>query len=209
MLQISNQQTASKYDDGGNGPLTIVDPRADRLDLVVANAAIVCEIKPHRDDGQEAEWTPERILYPQQASFENVSGFRARSLLPAKPAIVTAQLLLPDDPGGIGPPFTSTLAPDGSIVAGGGVITGIVNGDGSIAAGSGFAVNRTGAGVYVVTFNPSFAVAPVVVPALIGVTVSSLRLSVAPTKDGFTLQTFTAAGALTDSSWNFTATPTQ
>ena len=84
-------------------------------------------------------------------------------------------------------------------------ITGSVNTGGAVIAGTGFTVNRTGTGTYVVRFTPPFRAlytfnaqvrsgntAPVITPYA---------------ADSVTVVTFaTTTAALTDSSFSFTAT---
>lgn len=44
------------------------------------------------------------------------------------------------------------------------VVRGIITSTGAIAAGTGFSVNKTGTGVYVITFDPVFSDTPAVTP---------------------------------------------
>lgn len=84
-------------------------------------------------------------------------------------------------------------------------IGGIVSSAGAALAGSGYAVVRTGVGVYVVTFSAPFAATPVISLAV----QSNGRVAdyAAPAASGFTCQIWnTAAGAPDDQPWNFLAT---
>lgn len=111
MDQIKNVATQNDYADA----LTLINPRADHLDLVVAGASVFAEFKPHSDDDQELDWTPERLLLPLQGPFPNTSGVRLRSALANAPAQVVAQLLLPGEPRSGGVPFTGFLAASNAV----------------------------------------------------------------------------------------------
>lgn len=83
------------------------------------------------------------------------------------------------------------------------VVTGIVSGAGAILAGTGFTVNRTGVGVYVVTYTVPFASTPVVVTQKADFTDNFPNGISAQSASAFTLN----MGGPADHAFNFLATP--
>lgn len=53
-----------------------------------------------------------------------------------------------------------------SLLGGNRIVRGIVASTGAISEGTGFTVNKTGTGVYVITFSPAFSDTPAVTPVV-------------------------------------------
>lgn len=86
-----------------------------------------------------------------------------------------------------------------------GNLTGIIAANGTITAGSGFTVNHSGTGVYVLTFSPALSATPVFVPFAFGG--NTAEITVAATVSAVTINVLSGslAGSLTDGVWNFYA----
>lgn len=83
-------------------------------------------------------------------------------------------------------------------------ITGSVTGAGAVTAGTGFTVNRTGAGRYVITFTLAFTAAPVVVVSVVAATGNETLTVNASTTTAFQVNT-NDAGAAVDRAFYFIA----
>lgn len=154
--QLSNVTTSDDYTTGN----TLRLPRARRITLQVANAAVVYQL----DESEEGkgQWTDEAFLGPSIGSLARFcSGIRFRSALAGAPAQVTCELLDEDGADSLGA-FTATVSVAGGVeLPGGGAVTGIVSGAGAIISGSGFSVLRTGTGRYLITFGAAFVQVPI------------------------------------------------
>jgi len=84
-------------------------------------------------------------------------------------------------------------------------VVGSVASAGAITSGTGFTVNKTGTGVYAVSFSPALASIPAVFYAPVGT--GAVFLSVLPSAAGFTVTTATDATFTTpaDKAWVFQA----
>ncbi|HEY2936737.1 MAG TPA: hypothetical protein VGJ25_09055 [Gaiellaceae bacterium] len=184
MQTLPLAQTSDIYTDA----CELVELGAVRIRYVVANASVYVELMPRNPHGSgEDTFLGEFLVTPEVNGYDDVMGIRFRSAIPGSPALVVAQSFLEGDPTPVGGvPFLSTLTSQGQIKPAGAVITGRVNSNGTIAAGSGFTVNRTGVGVYVVAFTPALADVPLILAALTIGAVSGGGV--------FTLDTITAAG---------------
>lgn len=90
-------------------------------------------------------------------------------------------------------------------VQGARVITGEVTGAGAVQAGSGFTVNRTGVGRYIITFTTPFAAAPSVVATIIAATGTEIITMNQPNPNSVQINVDTPAAATIDASFCFIA----
>lgn len=152
-------------------------------------------------------WTDEREFFsiPQSFRVGNVVGVRVRNANAGSVARVLAVLAGGDDPDfQSGMPFAGILSATGGISVTGG-LTGIVNANGTIAAGSGFTVNHTGTGVYVITFTNPFTTTPVVLVTPIVAVGNAEAFVTAVSPNSVTIEIFGGAGV--DEPFNFIAQP--
>ena len=82
-------------------------------------------------------------------------------------------------------------------------LAGVITAAGAAQIGAEYSVNKTGTGVYVITFDDAFSAAPAI--ALGGFAVGGTRLAAA-SATGFEARTRDAAGGAVDAAFHFTAT---
>jgi hypothetical protein len=150
-------------------------------------------------------WTQDQQSVPGGGVIPpTATGVKFKNLSSAAPATVSAIIAQGNEPA-LALTFAGALA--------GASLTGIVNANGTIAAGTGFTVNRTGAGVYVVTFTAAFSAAPDVQMTMtdpLGWQVATggfacIFGATSVTGAGFTAKFITPAGGAFDAPFNFTA----
>ena len=117
MLTINNAPTQDAYVPD----LTLESMRAGgRLAYVVANASVLCQLRPLYDPSSAAaEFGPEFLLTPQSGVFDAVSGIRFRSAIAGAPAQIIAQLFERGDPIPVGgTPFLQLVTASGAVSGG-------------------------------------------------------------------------------------------
>lgn len=98
------------------------------------------------------------------------------------------------------------LEPDGTIPASlqSSPITGQIASGGTVTAGTGWSVNRSGTGIYDVTFDSAFAATPTIVASPIDVSARLVKID-SPTTAGFSIFTYTTGGAAANGGSHFLA----
>jgi hypothetical protein len=178
--------------------------------IIVENAAAIAELEfgglgtLAHDDAV--------TLQPGGYAIEaGATGVRFKNAAAGTTSTVSAKII-PNGRPGIGLAFAGTV--------GSTMLTGSVASNGAINGGSGFTVNRTGVGVYVVSATLAFSSAPVVVASLLVAsganTQSGVVLIDAVSGAGFTARTYNVgepAGVarfdVADLAWNFIAQAVQ
>lgn len=137
-----------------------------------------------------------------------IYGVRARSLMPGTPAVVYGGAFQPGEATSLpSNQLTGTVTPGGGIMPGVSMINGItgaVDGPtGTVIAGTGFTVNHSATGTYIVTFTPALSVAPIVLEDARGGSAISSSHST-PTNSTVTFFFFTSTtGAPLDADFDF------
>ncbi len=186
MLTLDNVETTDQFEDCQLGP---IDNAVGAL-VDVWNNSVRLQIA--KGTGTQIEWLPApygRLRSPTQGlTIIGCRGIRFKSAVPGSPARIVADLYLPGDPPfSGGTPNEQILSSAGQAISSN-MITGIVAANGTITAGSGFSVNRTAAGIYVITFTSPFSAAPVVVANLLDDTSGHFVRVRTVTTSGFTLE---------------------
>ncbi len=166
----------------------------------VTGADVYVQLAYQAAPGASLEWTPPVHVAPGNLILAaGTRGIRFRNYVAGQVATVSAGLSEPLEPAlqlssaGVATPATTNM------------VTGIVTGAGAIAAGTGFTVNRTGVGVYVIAFTASqFAATPVCLVNAIDATLT-LPTPITRSQNGFTVDMRTAGNAPVDNAFNFSA----
>lgn len=188
MPGFNNKQTADAYTNG----LTIDGVEGSNggsADIQGANVFYALE------GPILGSWTEDTLARPGTLQiYPGTMGIRFKSAVAGSPATVSARI------AGKAEPLAQVSASASAATAPGDVLTGIVASNGTIVAGSGFTVNRTGVGTYVVAYTPPFAARPVVVGSVVNSGNSRTFTTQTETASGCTV--ITNAGA-SDEAFNF------
>lgn len=152
------------------------------------------------DKAGAVHWYPEIPLSGNSQGGFKGNGIRVRAYDIANPPIVLLTAYLVNDPSVIGlSNFTGILTSQGNIAPSQAMITGAFAGaTGSIGAGTGFSVNRTGVGVYVVTYDTPtpFSQTPITFIQLAN-DIGFWEVA-SPSSTGFTIRTFNTSAVAFD-----------
>lgn len=179
--------------------------------IVVANNPAEVQVGVGQQGAVLPQWGSSMYLppgtYPLAAGARQpVAGIRARNYVAGSNSQFFGSLYYPGEAQLLaGSQFDSVVAAGGGVTppGSGRMITGAVTAAGNVQAGTGFTVNRTGVGVYVVTFTTGFAATPIVLAtALDVVRIADVN---GQSASGFTGRLYTNAAAAVDSDWNFVA----
>lgn len=213
MDQISNQQTQASYVNA----LTLGPSNYDSITAQIFNATAVYQVFSLGNDGdyQTGDWGTDlyAVASEQIGTTLNISkcgGIRLKTnpATPSTPARVNAWAWKDGEPQIVGLTGPAGTLGSGGAVTGGSVITGIVAANGTVTAGTGFTVNHSGTGIYVISFTTAFTSTPVV-SAIAGPgspDASTTCVLTAAAAGSVTIETIRqATGVLADSPFNFAA----
>ena len=202
---ISGIACADNYTDEATiGPLTM---GSNGGYFIIADNDVFMQLG-YKEQGRgvsDIQWMPEtHVPLGNGVFYKGTYSARFRNFTPGNVATVSGGLATPTQPlftisaGGIATPSVSNM------------ITGGVNANGSIAAGTGFTVNHSGTGIYVISFNTAYSSPPniqvTLVTANTGSNAAVANLVTGWTGSSFTVRTIaTGTGTLTDLEFTFLA----